>query len=49
MLGLIVGESSLPKFVINKSLKKILEWNKQIKSNNCLEICKNQIKEFLYE
>mgnify|MGYP006177409333 FL=1 len=38
-----------PKWGLNKSLKKILEWNKQIKSNNCLEICKNQIKEFLYE
>lgn len=36
-----------PKWSINKSLDKIIEWNKMIKNKNCLIICLDQIKEYL--
>jgi CDP-glucose 4,6-dehydratase len=36
-----------PKWTLDKSLNKIIQWNKQIKYKNCLEVCKKQILEFL--
>ncbi len=36
-----------PKWSLDKALNKIYEWNHQIKSKNCIDVCKNQIKEFL--
>ena len=36
-----------PKWTLNKSINKIIEWNKQKKNKKPLHICENQIKEFL--
>jgi CDP-glucose 4,6-dehydratase len=36
-----------PIWTLNKSLKKIIEWNYQIKSKKYLDVCQQQIKEFL--
>ena len=36
-----------PKWSLDESLDKIIEWNKQIKKNNPLDVTKKQIKEFL--
>lgn len=36
-----------PRWSINKSLDKIIEWNKQIKYQKPLNVCINQIKEYL--
>ena len=36
-----------PKWSLNKSLDKILEWNKKIKYKKPLDVCKEQIVEFL--
>ena len=36
-----------PKWSINKSLDKILEWNKNIKHKNVSDVCIDQIKEYL--
>lgn len=36
-----------PKWSIDKSLKKILEWNSRIKNNKTLDVCYQQIKEYL--
>jgi len=36
-----------PKWSINKSLDKILEWNNTIKHKNPANVCINQIKEYL--
>ena len=36
-----------PKWGLNTSLNKILEWNNKIKVNKPLNVCRTQIKEFL--
>jgi CDP-glucose 4,6-dehydratase len=36
-----------PRWSINKSLDKIIEWNEEILSVNPLQVCINQIKEYL--
>ena len=36
-----------PKWSINKSLDKILEWNHDVKHKNAANVCINQIKEYL--
>ena len=36
-----------PKWSINKSLKKIIEWNERIENQKCSQVCINQIKEYL--
>lgn len=36
-----------PRWSLEKSMNKILEWNKNIKKNKSREICESQIKEFL--
>ena len=36
-----------PKWELNKSIDKILEWNSVENKNNALKICQIQIKEFL--
>ena len=36
-----------PKWSINKSLDKILDWNKSIRNTNASEICIQQIKDYL--
>ena len=36
-----------PRWSINKSLDKIIEWNEKILSVNPLQVCINQIKEYL--
>jgi CDP-glucose 4,6-dehydratase len=37
----------IPKWKLNKSLDMILEWNKRIKNESCLDVCRAQIKEYL--
>ena len=36
-----------PKWSLDKSLKKIIQWNKEIKYKNSLDVCKDQILEFI--
>ena len=36
-----------PKWGLNKSLNKILEWNNNIKIEKPLDVCLKQIREFL--
>ena len=36
-----------PKWNLNKSIEKIIDWNKERKYENPLNICESQIKEFL--
>tara|TARA_X000000368_G_C23022232_1_gene708518 strand:- start:28 stop:1095 length:1068 start_codon:yes stop_codon:yes gene_type:complete len=36
-----------PKWSLDKSLNKIIEWNKQIKFEKVVDVCKRQIKDFL--
>jgi CDP-glucose 4,6-dehydratase len=36
-----------PKWPLDKSLKKIEDWNYRVKSEKCIDVCKNQIKDFL--
>ena len=36
-----------PKWKLNKSIDKILEWNSVKNKNNALKVCQKQIKEFL--
>ena len=36
-----------PKWGLNKSLNKILEWNKDITIKEPLDVCRKQIREFL--
>ena len=36
-----------PKWTLDKSLSKIVEWNKQIKFKSYLNVCEDQIKDFL--
>ena len=36
-----------PKWSINKSLSKILDWNENVKSQNAADVCVDQIKEYL--
>jgi len=36
-----------PKWSINKSLEKIIEWNKKIKTSKPADVCIKQIKEYL--
>ena len=36
-----------PKWGLNTSLNKILEWNNKTKVNKPLNVCRNQIKQFL--
>lgn len=36
-----------PRWSLEKSLDKILHWNKEQKKNKCLELCRLQIKEYL--
>ena len=36
-----------PRWPLNLSLEKILEWNKKIKKENCRKVCEDQIKDFL--
>ena len=36
-----------PKWHLNKSIEKIIEWNKKSANGKLLMICKSQIKEFL--
>ena len=38
-----------PKWNLNKSLQKILEWNMKVKKNKYLNTCKEQIIEFIKE
>ena len=37
----------VPKWSLDTSLDKIVEWNKKINKKNCLDICVNQIKEYI--
>lgn len=36
-----------PKWSLDTSLNKIVEWNKNVKNKNCLDICINQVKEYI--
>ncbi len=36
-----------PKWSINKSLDKIIEWNEKVKKNNYTSVCIQQIKEYI--
>ncbi len=36
-----------PKWTLDRSLSKIVEWNKQIKFKSYLDVCEDQIKDFL--
>ena len=38
-----------PKWNINQSLDKILEWNNDIKNSKPYDVCLKQIKSYLYE
>lgn len=36
-----------PRWKLDKSLNKIIEWNNEIKKSSPLKVCQKQIKEFL--
>ena len=38
-----------PKWSLNHTLDKIIEWNKQLKKNNARDLCINQISDYLYK